>query len=80
MFHPSYGYLARDYDLIQRAIEVEGKEPKPQDLKALILEAKNDIHAILYSLSLANVLESIAKQLNAVVVSTDPLAYDIEMN
>lgn len=82
VFHPSYGYLARDYDLIQRAIEVEGKEPKPQDLKALILEAKkNDIHAIFVQPQFSKrSAESIAKQLNAVVVSTDPLAYDIEMN
>jgi len=82
VFHPSYGYLARDYGLIQRAIEVEGKEPKPQDLKALILEAKkNDIHAIFVQPQFSKrSAESIAKQLNAVVVSTDPLAYDIEMN
>jgi len=82
VFHPSYGYLARDYDLIQRAIEVEGKEPKPQDLKALILEAqKNDIRAIFVQPQFSKrSAESIAKQLNAVVVSTDPLAYDIEKN
>ena len=82
VFHPSYGYLARDYGLIQRAIEVEGKEPKPQDLKALILEAqKNDIRAIFVQPQFSKrSAESIAKQLNAVVVSTDPLAYDIEMN
>lgn len=82
VFHPSYGYLARDYGLIQRAIEVEGKEPKPQDLKALILEAKkNDIHAIFVQPQFSKrSAESIAKQLNAVVVSTDPLAYDIEKN
>jgi len=82
VFHPSYGYLARDYDLIQRAIEVEGKEPKPQDLKALILEAqKNDIRAIFVQPQFSKrSAESIAKQLNAVVVSTDPLAYDNEKN
>lgn len=82
VFHPSYGYLARDYGLIQRAIEVEGKEPKPQDLKALILEAqKNDIRAIFVQPQFSKrSAESIAKQLNAVVVSTDPLAYDIEKN
>ena len=82
VFHPSYGYLARDYGLIQRAIEVEGKEAKPQDLKQLILEAqKNDIRAIFVQPQFSKrSAESIASQLNAVVVSTDPLAYDIEKN
>lgn len=81
-FHPSYGYLARDYGLVQRTIEVEGKEPKPQDLKKLILDAKqNDIHAIFVQPQFSKrSAESIASQLNAIVVSTDPLAFDIEKN
>jgi zinc transport system substrate-binding protein len=48
----------------------------------LILEAqKNDIRAIFVQPQFSKrSAESIAKQLNAVVVSTDPLAYDIEKN
>ena len=40
VYHPSWGYFAKRYDLEQIAIEVEGKEPKPAELKELIEEAK----------------------------------------
>jgi zinc transport system substrate-binding protein len=33
IFHPAWGYFARDYDLEQIPIEIEGKEPGPEDLK-----------------------------------------------
>lgn len=35
-FHPTLGYLARDYGLKQIAVENEGKEPTPSSLKELI--------------------------------------------
>ena len=40
VFHPSWGYFAKDYSLIQLVIEVEGKEPKPKTLKRIIDQAK----------------------------------------
>lgn len=42
VFHPSWGYFARDYDLTQVAIEVEGKNPKPKELVKIIREAKEE--------------------------------------
>ena len=33
VFHPAWGYFAKAYDLVQVPIEVEGKEPKPAQLK-----------------------------------------------
>ncbi|MBN2895378.1 MAG: zinc ABC transporter substrate-binding protein [Campylobacterales bacterium] len=48
VFHPAWGYFARDYGLIQLAMEVEGKEPKPKALMQLIETAKKEhIHAII---------------------------------
>jgi len=35
-FHPTLGYLARDYGLNQIAVEKEGKEPTPSSMKELI--------------------------------------------
>ncbi|MDR3197847.1 MAG: zinc ABC transporter substrate-binding protein [Planctomycetaceae bacterium] len=49
VFHPSYGYFCDEFGLRQRAIEFEGKSPKPQQLTALITEirnGKNNIPAI----------------------------------
>jgi len=39
--HPSWGYFAQDYLLLQLAIESEGKKPAPQDLLALADQAKH---------------------------------------
>ena len=36
VFHPAWGYFCRDYGLRQVAVEVEGKEPKPAQMKALM--------------------------------------------
>jgi len=42
VFHPSWGYFARDYDLEQLAIESGGKNPKPKQIAYLIEEAKEE--------------------------------------
>lgn len=36
VFHPAWGYFARDYGLVQLAVEVDGKEPRAADLARLI--------------------------------------------
>lgn len=36
IFHPAWGYFARDYDLEQIPIEIEGKEPGPKDLRKIL--------------------------------------------
>lgn len=40
VFHPSWGYFAHRFALEQIAVEVSGKEPKPNQLVELIQEAK----------------------------------------
>jgi len=40
VFHPSWGYFAKRFELEQIAVEVSGKEPKPNQLVNLIDEAK----------------------------------------
>ncbi len=78
VFHPSYGYLAKDFKLKQYAIEVNGKEPKPRDLANLIkMGRKNGIKAVFVQPEFSKrAAETIAKDLGAVVVETDPLAAD----
>jgi zinc transport system substrate-binding protein len=47
VFHPSWGYFAKDYGLEQVAVEIEGKEPKPNQLRKLIEKARaENIHVI----------------------------------
>jgi zinc transport system substrate-binding protein len=40
VFHPSWGYFARDYDLKQVSIEVGGQEPSAAELGELVKEAQ----------------------------------------
>ena len=42
VFHPAYGYFAREFNLEQRAVEFEGKAPRPRELQKLIEQAKAD--------------------------------------
>ncbi len=42
VFHPAWGYFADTYDLVQVPVEIEGKEPKPGDLKRLIVFARRN--------------------------------------
>lgn len=80
VYHPAWGYFAHRYGLIQEAIEIEGKEPKPKALQEIINEAKEDgVHVIFvqpqFSQKAAKV---IASQIDGKVVAIDPLATDWE--
>jgi len=76
VFHPSWGYFAKAYNLEQIAVEVEGKEPKPKALIHLLKEAKEKkVNAIFtqpeFSDSVSNI---ISKELQIPVVKVSPLA------
>ena len=78
VFHPSWGYFANTYGLQQIPVEIEGKNPKPAQLKNLIEHAKeNDIKVIFvqpqFSTRSANL---IAREIGGQVVFADPLAED----
>ena len=79
IYHPAYTYYARDYGIKQIAIEHDGKEPTPKQLTSLCNKGNNlgiDVifHQPQYS---ADKVSSIASDIGAEVVETDPLAKDI---
>ena len=76
VFHPSWGYFAKAYNLEQIAVEVEGKEPKPKALIHLLKEAKEEkVHAIFTQPEFSDtVAKIIAKELQIPVVKVSPLA------
>ncbi len=41
VYHPSWGYFARDYGLEQISIETGGREPKPSDIMRITKEARS---------------------------------------
>ncbi len=49
VFHPMLGYFARDYDLEEIAIEVEGKSPKMQEMIKVIKEIKHDNLKVIFA-------------------------------
>ncbi len=76
VFHPSWGYLAHDYNLKQLAIEIEGKDPKPAQLGKLIEHAREeDIKVIFVQPQFSSKsAKLIAGEINGQVVFADPLA------
>lgn len=76
VFHPSWGYFAKAYDLEQIAVEVEGKEPKPKELIHLLKEAqKEKVNAIFTQPEFSDtVAKIIAKELQIPVVKVSPLS------
>ena len=80
IYHPAYTYLAHNYNIEQIAIENEGKEPTAKHLIELVergrqMGIRTIFHQPQYS---ASKLRSIADELNAEIVVTDPLSFDIE--
>jgi zinc transport system substrate-binding protein len=78
VFHPTWGYFAQAYGLEQVPIELEGKQPKPAHLKALVEQARESGTTVVFvqpQVS-AKSAELVAREIGGKVVSADPLAED----
>jgi zinc transport system substrate-binding protein len=82
VFHPSWGYFAHSYGLQQIAIEMEGKQAKPAQLKTLIEMARaSDIKVIFVQPQFsAKSAQLIAREIDGQVAFVDPLAQDWSAN
>ena len=78
VFHPSWGYFAHAYGLKQVPIEIEGKEPKPAQLKELIQHAReNNIKVVFVQPQFSTKsAELVAREIGGQVAFADPLAED----
>jgi zinc transport system substrate-binding protein len=78
IFHPAWGYFADEYGLEQIAIEKAGKEPTAQELEDIIeLAIEEEIKVIFVQTQFdTNIAESVAEEVEAVVVSINPLSED----
>ena len=76
VFHPSWSYFARAYNLEQLSIEIEGKEPSAAELMQVIKTAqKHNIRVIFVQPQTSRrSAETIARQIGADVAVLDPLA------
>jgi len=78
VFHPAFGYFARDYNLIQIAVEQGGNEPDAQYMVRLIREAgEHGIRVVFAAPQLGTrSAEVVAREIGGEVVIIDPLARD----
>lgn len=78
VFHPSWGYFSRAYGLQQVAIEIEGKDPKPAQLRELIEQARNHHIRVVFAQPQFSTksAELIAREIHGSVLFIDPLAED----
>ena len=79
VFHPAFGYFARDYGLTQIPVQLGESEPGPKDIKNLIKIAREKKIDIVitepqFSSKTANI---IARAINGKVISIDPLSKDV---
>jgi zinc transport system substrate-binding protein len=82
VFHPAWGYFAKDYGLQQIPIEAEGKEPGGRSLARVIdLGKRERIEVIFVQAQFSRrTAETIAAAIGARVVAVDPLAENYPQN
>ncbi len=82
VFHPSWGYFAKEYNLTQLSVEIEGKEPKPRELIHLLKKAKKrGVRAIFTQPEFSDAVSKvIARELNIPVIKVSPLSSNCSSN
>jgi len=78
VFHPSWGYFAHAYGLKQVPIEIEGKNPKPAQLKALIEHARESGIKVVFVQPQFSTKSAklVAREIGGQVAYANPLAED----
>lgn len=78
VFHPSWGYFAKDYGLEQVPIEIEGKTPKPAQLVKLIRHARENHISVIFAQPQFSQKSAkiVAREIEGKVIFVDPLAED----
>ena len=78
VFHPAWGYFARDFGLEQIPVEVGGQEPSAQEMAYLIEEAKEENIRVVFAQPEFSTqdAETIAQEIDGKVLLISPLAPD----
>ncbi|MDJ0901471.1 MAG: zinc ABC transporter substrate-binding protein [Xenococcus sp. MO_188.B8] len=78
VFHPAWGYFARDYGLEMVPIELGGTEPSAAELAVLIAEARKEKIQVIFAQPEFSTrdAETIAQEMGGQVLLLDPLAAD----
>ena len=78
IYHPAYGYFARDYDLTMLNIEIEGKQATAEELQSVIEKAKEEnIKMVFYQAEFDdNQAIAVAEEIGGTVRKAAPLNPD----
>lgn len=78
VFHPSWSYFARDYDLEMIPIEIGGQEPSAAELAALVERAQEEDIRVIFAQPQFSTekAQTIAAEIGGEVLLIDPLAPD----
>jgi zinc transport system substrate-binding protein len=78
VFHPAFGYFADRYGLVQKAIEVQGKDPSPRQMVQIIRQCKKEKVRVIFVQKefSTTAAKAIADSINGRVISTDHLMED----
>ena len=82
VYHPSFGYLAQSYDLIQEAVESDGKKPTPRKLQELVEEARRDNVRVIFVQPQFDErsAQAIAEAIGGRLEKIDPMRKDVLAN
>lgn len=82
IYHPAWGYFAKDYNLQQIPMEFEGQEATTAELVNLVKQAKSDNITVIFAQPQfsSKTVDSVAKEINAEVVLLDDLAQNWSEN
>ncbi|MEB3831826.1 metal ABC transporter solute-binding protein, Zn/Mn family [Phormidium sp. CCY1219] len=78
VFHPAWGYFAREYDLEMIPIEIGGTEPSAAEMAQLIARAKQENIQVIFAQPQfsTKAAETIANEIGGEVILINPLAPD----
>ncbi len=78
IFHPALSYLARDYGLVQTAVEQDGKEPSPAYLASIIKKAKEASIPVIFIQEEYDIrnAQTISEEAGIALVQINPMAYN----
>jgi len=82
VYHPAWGYFARDYGLEQIGIEQEGKEPSARWMSEVVDIARRENISVIFAspeYSTASA-EALSREIGGRVVLIDPLSEDYVLN
>jgi len=82
VFHPSFAYFARRYNLHQEAVEIEGKAPTPKQLSKLITKARKEKVKVIFVQAQFDPrsAKTVAQAIGGEVLPLNPLAEDVMKN